>query len=155
MLPNQELTIFLTGFIFIWLVALSFFIYRTLTHYKKLTTGSERKDFGSVLENILKDQEISSKKIEELIKRAEKIEKDGELHFQRIGLVRFNPFSETGGDQSFTLVMLDEQNSGFVLSSLHSRDATRIYAKPIKEGKPVGYQLSKEEAEAIQKARKN
>jgi hypothetical protein len=74
-------------------------------------------------------------------------------HIQKIGFVRFNPFPQTGGDQSFCLSLLDETDTGFVLSSLHSRDLTRFYAKTIKNGKADGYQLSKEERKAIQNAK--
>lgn len=154
MLLNQEGIILALGIIFLWLITLSLFLYQAVTHYRKLTAGTEKQDLGSILEKILKEQEITSKRIGELEKRAERQEKAGLDHIQKIGLVRFNPFSETGGDQSFTMAILDGKDSGFVLSSLHARENTRIYAKPIKEGKPVGYQLSQEESQAIQQARK-
>ncbi|HST04575.1 MAG TPA: DUF4446 family protein [Chloroflexia bacterium] len=70
---------------------------------------------------------------------------------QHVGLIRFNPFQETGGDQSFALAMLDGRGDGVVISSLHSRAMTRFYAKPIKGGaSPVS--LSDEEAQAVQQA---
>ena len=70
---------------------------------------------------------------------------------KKIGIVRFNPFNNTGSDQSFAIAMLDSSNSGIVISSLYLREGARIYAKPIKELKST-YPLSKEEEEAIQKA---
>ncbi|PJC28376.1 hypothetical protein CO054_00495 [Candidatus Shapirobacteria bacterium CG_4_9_14_0_2_um_filter_39_11] len=72
----------------------------------------------------------------------------------KIGLVRFNPFPGTGGDQSFCLSILDGEGSGLVISSLHSRETTRIYAKPVKKGKAAGYELSTEEKQAIKNAKK-
>ena len=63
-------------------------------------------------------------------------------------MVRFNPFEDTGGQQSFALAMLDARGSGVVISSLHSRQATRVYLKQITEGKS-DTQLGNEEAEAI------
>jgi len=80
--------------------------------------------------------------------------KDGLYDIQRIGLVRFNPFAETGGDQSFCLAILDGQGSGLVITSLHSRDTTRVYAKPVKRGKASGYELSAEEKRAIKNAKR-
>ena len=74
-------------------------------------------------------------------------------HIQKVGFVRFNPFPQTGGDQSFSLSLLDENDNGFVLSSLHSRDTTRFYAKTIKNGQGDGYELSKEEKKAIKNSK--
>ncbi len=70
---------------------------------------------------------------------------------QHVGLVRYNPFQDTGGDQSFALALLDKQGDGVVISSLHSRTMTRFYAKPIKAGIAV-VSLSEEEVKAVQQA---
>ncbi len=70
---------------------------------------------------------------------------------QRVGLVRFNPFADTGGDQSFAVAVLDRLGNGFVFSSLHGRSGTRFYAKPLRNGQS-SYQLSDEEAEAVKSA---
>lgn len=70
---------------------------------------------------------------------------------QNVGLVRYNPFQETGGDQSFALALLDKKGDGVVISSLHSRNMTRFYAKPIKSG-TAQLSLSDEEAQALQQA---
>lgn len=70
---------------------------------------------------------------------------------QNVGLVRFNPFQETGGDQSFALALLDRKGNGVVVSSLHSRNMTRFYAKPVKGG-TAQLSLSEEEAQALQQA---
>ncbi|MFZ5365956.1 MAG: DUF4446 family protein [Patescibacteria group bacterium] len=154
MLLNQQLSLILLGAIFVWLGALSFFLFRAVFHYRRLTTGTTKEDLGSILEKILKEEKITEKRIDGIIKRADEIEKDGRFHVQKTGLVRFNPFSDTGGSQSFTLAVLDGHDNGIIISSLHSRDQTRIYAKPVKNGKPVGYEFSKEEKEAIEKAQK-
>jgi hypothetical protein len=53
---------------------------------------------------------------------------------QRIGVVRFNPFEDTGSNQSFALALLDARGNGVVISSLHSRQATRVYLKQISGG---------------------
>jgi hypothetical protein len=70
---------------------------------------------------------------------------------QRVGIVRFNPFEDTGGQQSFAVALLDSKGNGFVISSLHSRQATRLYLKQISQGKS-DTQLGDEEAEAIRQA---
>jgi hypothetical protein len=70
---------------------------------------------------------------------------------QRVGVVRYNPFEDTGSNQSFVLAMLDARGDGFVLSSLHSRQATRMFLKPVTGGKADGA-ISDEEGEAIKLA---
>ncbi|PJE67856.1 hypothetical protein COU95_00120 [Candidatus Shapirobacteria bacterium CG10_big_fil_rev_8_21_14_0_10_40_9] len=155
MLLNQEVLLVLFGALFIWLGALSFFLFRAVSHYRKLTTGVTKGDLGSILEKILKEEKESTETIDKLLKRIEGLEKDGTFHVQKTGLVRFNPFSDTGGSHSFALAILDGRDDGIVISSLHSRDQTRIYSKPVKSGKPVSYEFSKEEKEAIGKAQKH
>ena len=82
-----------------------------------------------------------------------KINKDGQSHIQKIGLVRFNPFKDTGGDQSFILALVDAQDTGVVISSLHTRTGTRWYAKGVVRGKGVEYDLSDDEIKALRGAR--
>ena len=67
---------------------------------------------------------------------------------QHIGMVRFNPFEDTGSDQSFAIAMLDDRRDGIVISSLHGRSNTRVFAKPVADGGSA-HNLSDEEAEAI------
>ena len=67
---------------------------------------------------------------------------------QHIGLVRFNPFDDTGSDQSFAIALLDDARDGIVISSLHGRANTRLFAKPVTRGAST-HTLSDEEAEAI------
>ena len=70
---------------------------------------------------------------------------------QHVGLVRFNPFEDTGGKQSFALALLDGGADGIVLSSLHSRSATRVYVKAILAGRSEA-PLSEEEIAALRDA---
>ena len=67
----------------------------------------------------------------------------------KINLVRFNPFDDLGGDQSFILCLLDNTNSGAIITSLHNRDSTRVYAKAIKNGVSDNLALSKDETKAL------
>lgn len=67
----------------------------------------------------------------------------------KINVTRFNPFENVGGNQSFILTILDQTDSGVILTSLHNRDITRIYAKTIKNGQSENNTLSKEEKLAI------
>ena len=69
-----------------------------------------------------------------------------------VGVVRFNPFTTQGGNQSFAAAFLDEQGSGVVLSTLYARDRVGVYAKPVDNGSS-SFELTEEEKEAIAKAR--
>ena len=98
---------------------------------------------------MLHDTQIVKKTIAQLSNRCDTIEKEQIAHIQKIGLIRFNPFEDTGGDQSFILALVDGNNTGVVISSLYSRSGTRWYAKKIAEGKAVGHELSDEEKRAL------
>lgn len=139
----------------IWLVFLSTIVFVMRNHYKRLVEVSGKKDLESILEKILDRLEIDRINIEKINKKIDKLDREGEVHIQKVGLVRFNPFPETGGDQSFVLALLDKNDDGIVISSLHARATTRWYAKTIIKGKGKDIELSKEEEKAIIKTGKN
>ena len=89
--------------------------------------------------------------LDSVARRIEAEETVGKRSIQRVGVVRYNPFEDTGSNQSFALAMLDAKGDGFVLSSLHSRQATRLFLKQIASGK-ADTALSQEENEAIRRA---
>lgn len=72
----------------------------------------------------------------------------------KVSIVRYNPFGDIGGDQSFSIVMLDDYDNGVVITSHYGRDANRMYAKPVKDGK-AQYELSEEENKALVQAIQN
>jgi Tfp pilus assembly protein PilE len=76
------------------------------------------------------------------------IDRRTQRSLQHIGMVRFNPFEDTGSDQSFAIALLDDRRDGVVISSLHGRANTRIFAKPVADGASP-HNLSDEEAQAI------
>jgi len=136
------------------LLVLAPFLILAVKHYRKLVSKAKKKDLKSVLEKILSGVEKHDKNLEKIDEQLEEMGKDAQKHLQKVGFVRFNPFSDTGGDQSFCLSILDDEDSGIILSSLHSRGQTRVYAKSVKKGKGKGFELSKEEMETIKKAKK-
>ncbi|HSK94718.1 MAG TPA: DUF4446 family protein [Candidatus Angelobacter sp.] len=79
------------------------------------------------------------------------IEARSQRSLQHIGMVRFNPFEDTGSDQSFAIALLDDHRDGVVISSLHGRANTRLFAKPVAGGTSE-HHLSDEEAQAIRVA---
>ncbi len=104
------------------------------------------------IKDILAELKSLEGNFEKISKELEELKKESRFWVQKIGIIRFNPFSEVGGDQSFSIALLDANNSGVVISSLYSRQENRIYGKPIKNGKSE-YQLSEEENQAIEKAK--
>ncbi len=139
--------------IFVWLTALSFFFWRILQHYNRLSRGVNSKTLKTILDDLLEDLNLAKKDIEYLKQYSVQLEKEGLLHIQKVGLVRFNPFKDTGGDQSFILSLIDGNDTGVIISGLYSRSGTRWYAKQIVEGKAVGHELSEEEKRALKEAR--
>jgi hypothetical protein len=103
------------------------------------------------LPEILKELAKLGKKNSELKNELEKLKSESRRHFQKLGFVRYNPFSGVGSDQSFSLAVLDDDNNGFIITSLFSREGNRVYAKAIEKGNST-YQLSDEEKEALDKA---
>jgi hypothetical protein len=117
-----------------------------------LTGGVEGSDLESVLGEHLETVHQVGRDLDELTARMAVLESSARHHYARLGLVRFNPFPDTGGNQSFALALLDESDDGYIVSSLHSRTGTRIYAKAVVGGKS-DTSLSAEEQDAIDEAR--
>lgn len=69
----------------------------------------------------------------------------------KTAIMRYNAFQETGSDLSFSVAIVDESGNGLVLTGIHSRNETQIYAKPLEQGQSK-YPLSPEEVEVIQQA---
>ncbi len=116
-----------------------------------ITRGSEGRSLEAILDAHLEKVFAVSRELDEVAARTAILEKAQPRAFQRVGLVRYNPFEETGGNQSFALALLDANGDGWILSSLHARSGTRVYAKAIKAGRAESG-LSAEETAAIQQA---
>ena len=116
-----------------------------------LTQGSDAQSLEAVLGSHLERVRQVVSDVGRVEARTAIIERDMLGSFGRVGLVRFNPFEDTGGNQSFALALLDGRGDGFVVSSLHARAGTRVYAKAIAKGASETA-LSSEEAEALRVA---
>jgi hypothetical protein len=116
-----------------------------------LTRGGDGTSFEAVLDAHLDRVTAVGHDLDDLAARTVVLERDLRRTFSRVGLVRYNPFEETGGNQSFALALLDADGNGWVLSSLHARTGTRVYAKAVTRGRS-DTALSDEESEAIRSA---
>jgi len=137
----------------LWLAGLTVLALQIFALFNKLTKGVEVTDLKKILENVLDAQHQNKKEITEAFKKIGALEEDGKLHIQKVGLVRFNPFTELGGDHSFSIAFLDAESSGIIITSLHTRDRTRVYMKDVKKGKS-SFELSTEEKKAVAMAEK-
>lgn len=138
-------------FLVAWLLVLSFLFWREKNFLHKLFPKSQERDIRNKFNEVLEAIESFGKKGEVLNNNFKKLSREGLDYIQRVEVLRYNPYKDTGGDQSFSIVLLNGKMDGFVLTSLHSRAGTRVYTKPIKNGQGE-LELSKEEAEVVKKA---
>lgn len=139
---------------FVWLIVLTFFFLRFYLFYIKIKQGTKEKSLIPILNELLEKENLMEKSLVSIDKKVAELDEESQFFIQKVGMLRFNPFNDTGGDQSFILSLLDERDTGVVISSLHTRTGTRWYAKKIVEGKGVDHELSAEERDAILKAKK-
>ncbi len=119
--------------------------------YGQFLKGADASNIESTIKKYASDIEDAHNKIEELASFSARMHTQSQFAISKQALIRFNPFGDTGGDQSFVLALLDNHNNGFIISSVHARTSTRIYAKEIRNGLSK-YNLSDEETVALQKA---
>ena len=126
-------------------------IIRLELRLKKLFRGGKVQNLEGLLADFAKALNDFDKWSKTAHNRLDKF--DGELarSARHVGIVRFNPFEDAGGDQSAAIAIIDDERNGIVLSSIYGRGASRIYAKPIMKGNSQ-YHLSDEEKEAIVRA---
>ena len=121
---------------------------RLLGQYQHLMAGTSAGNLEKALHDHVAQVRETATLAETVDRLTHRLEKDAYFHLQHMGVVRFNPFHDTGGDQSFAIALVDGHGNGVVLSSLHARDVTRVYAKPLQEWAST-YSLTDEERQAI------
>lgn len=107
---------------------------------KNITTVEEAADYIEKLE----------KRLDEADAKIKELESNSQFFFEKFEIVRYNPFNEVGGDQSFSLGILNNKNDGFIFTSIYNKEGNRLYAKPISKGDSK-YQLSEEENSILKK----
>jgi hypothetical protein len=134
-----------------WLVGIQLQLSRMLRQYKMLVGGTSGGNMEQVLNDHIAEMRAVAGRVRELDNLFRQIEAASQRSLQWVGIVRYNPFADTGGDQSFAIALVDGYGNGVVISSLHAREQTRVYAKPLKNWEST-YQLSEEEKEALARA---
>ena len=109
------------------------------------------KNIEEDLENYMYRVERIEKQNADISNHLNNLDKDVSKCIQKVGIVRYNAFKDTGSDLSFALALLDENNNGILLNGIYSREMSNIYAKPVEKG-VSSYTISEEEKQAIEKA---
>ncbi|MBN1168854.1 DUF4446 family protein [Candidatus Woesebacteria bacterium] len=135
----------------VWLLVITGLWLKLFLTFRKLTKDIKDGDLVKILKKILNTGKENKKEIKELFKEIERVDEENRINLQKIGLVRFNPFRELGGDHSFCLTLLDKNDNGFIITGLHTRERTRVYLKDIQKGRSA-VKLSKEEEKSLKKA---
>jgi len=158
---NQNLVVLLASLLAaetLSLILIFYCFFKLVALKKKSAVFFEGKNGRNLEELILKNTENTKAidaEIQELYNISNTIHKLSLSSIHKVGILRFNPFGDIGGDQSFSVAFLDGKNSGVVISSLHTREGTRVYAKPVDKGEAEKYPLTEEEKKAIKIAMQN
>ncbi|HDZ54287.1 MAG TPA: DUF4446 family protein [Candidatus Nealsonbacteria bacterium] len=138
------------GFLIVLVFGLTVYCFKLKKKFDLFFKKGE-EDLEKLLASQLKKLEEQEKDIKKISEEISRLKGQSQKSFQKISLVRFNPFKNIGGDQSFSIALLDLGNNGFVITSIYSQEGNQVYAKSVNNGKSE-YPLSEEEKEAIQKA---
>ncbi len=115
----------------------------------KFLTGKNAKSLEREITTLVQETQSLKEKQEVNKKNIRTLFKNMEATYQKMGIVKYDAFSQMGGQLSFSLALLDEGNNGFIINSVHSSDGCYSYTKEIKAGN-CDISLGKEEAEALE-----
>ncbi|MGC8837113.1 MAG: DUF4446 family protein [Anaerolineae bacterium] len=132
----------------LWLAYLTWRQVRLERRLRTLLTAASGADLESLLQSYLTQVQETASQVQDLNALARRLQVAARYSLQHLGVVRFNPFPDTGGNQSFAIALVDGHGNGVVISSLHAREGTRVYAKPLKKWESE-YALTEEEKQAI------
>ena len=150
-MDTTSLILFVTmGVLTIWNIVLTVFLYR-INSKNDLFFDDSSKNLRELVTRAITENKSINQRANKLEAGIEEIAKIIQGSYQKFSMVRYNPFRETGGDQSFSLALLDLRDNGVVITSIHGREVDRIYAKEVINGKSK-HNLSAEEIEAIKEA---
>jgi hypothetical protein len=134
-----------------WVIWLHTRLGKVNAAYKAVVAGTSGGNLEQVLNDHIAQVRDTRQRLEELEAVVRQTDLASRRSLQWLNVLRFNPFNDVGGDQSFALALVDGYGNGVVVSSLHMRDMTRVYAKPLKEWES-GHHLTDEEKQAIANA---
>lgn len=119
--------------------------------YGKFMSGKSAKSLENEIVGLFEDNKFLKTSIEKNRKDIKSLSKNMELCFQKVGIIKYNAFNQMGGNLSFSLALLDDNNNGFILNSVHSTEGCYSYTKEVKNGS-CDISLSEEEKKALDAA---
>lgn len=119
---------------------------------KKFFAGTKASNLEEVMNILGRDNTLIKESQKEVMSHLVEVDKRLDKSIRNIKTVRFNPFIEAGGNQSFAISFLNDEGDGVVISSLYARDRMSIFAKPINKGGSE-FELTEEEREVLEKSK--
>ncbi len=154
-LRTDNYLLFLSVIIIILLIGFIILLIGNMKLKEKYRKFMQKLGNGKNLEEDLSNFMYKVDRVErqnaEIMNFCKNLDEDLTKCIQKVGIVRYSAFKDTGSDLSFAVALLDEKNSGVVFNGIYSREMSNIYAKPVENGNS-SYTLSEEESEAIRKA---
>jgi len=141
--------------LFIWNIILQVRTSRLKKKINEIFAGKNAHNLEEVILHQAKNMKVLDKDIQELYTISNQINHLALRSIHKVGIIRFNPFKDVGGNQSFAIALLNGRDCGIVISSLYTREGTRVYSKDVKNGISDKYPLTEEEEQAIEMAQKN
>lgn len=135
-----------------------FLFLRLRRQEKKLTLFFSGKDAKSLESLLVEEKELITSvdtDVQELFDISNELHRLSTKSLHKFSVMRFNPFKDTGSNQSFAVALLDGKNSGVIISSLHTREGARVFAKPVKNGEADGFPFTEEEKAVIREAERS
>lgn len=151
---NIDIGYIFAGIAAILLILLILFIvllvkyFKLKKRYDKFMQGKNASSLEEKIEGVFQDMKILKTNVDKNKKDIRSLFKNMESAFQKVGLVKYDAFNQMGGQLSFSLALLDENNDGFILNSVHSSEGCYSYTKEIKQGSS-SISLGEEEQEAL------
>ena len=119
--------------------------------YNVFMEGKDGKSLEETFQKKFENMDFINDELKKIQGRLELIDENLLKTYQKVAIVKYDAFGEMGGKLSFALTMLDNDNNGWILNSMHSRDGCYTYIKEIVRGESY-IQLSEEEAESLDQA---
>ncbi|MFZ2188399.1 MAG: DUF4446 family protein [Candidatus Moraniibacteriota bacterium] len=157
-LVETNLVLLLAIFLVLLLMSLIWSIYLHLALRKIQATnaaffkGEKVKNLEEVLLDQAKNLKVLDKDIQELYTISNEINNLALRGIHKVSAIRFNPFKDVGGNQSFSIALLNGKNNGITITALYTKEGTRVYSKAITNGESINFPLTEEEKKAIETA---
>lgn len=126
---------------------------KLIKYYRTMLNGTEGSNLEELIYNCSQKANQAGEQVEQLTSQLENIQKQIKACSQKVSIVRFNAFEDVGGEMSFALAVLNQEDTGFILSNIYARQESHVYIRPIEKGKTSFFLLQEEEM-ALEQAKR-